>query len=204
MSNLNGSNALSQTSLVNVPSPYTVNRIICFDWWRYACTSRSYGLVAMPKWDQKIYLGTDFRVIPVVINNKVELGNIGTDRNREPLQPEMVEVGKEVVMEVIDGVRGLWGRWCFKSEWDAAVKIHQEACLDAARKLEIEQAATERQITDTPKSVEQALSHGWQVQTESGRQVIVFRMVDGNKKTRTFVRPLQRKTHPARDRQGAF
>lgn len=155
--------------------------VVDFNWDRYHATGRSFGFAEVVGISEPIFFGTDFRVRPVIEDGEVKLGLIGQDRIWEPFQRSD---GPGIMMDVLRNEKGLFGRWCFRSEWNAKVSELEQIKKEQERLQTERQAEQEKRMAELrlkaevdPSSLDQALQNGWIVfrGTVASRQVVVTR-----------------------------
>lgn len=161
-----------------------------FKWGRFEQTGESFGFAEAEGVEKEIFIGTRFRVSPMIRNGEVvlEKGLLDT-----PLWERDVEKGAKIMVSVTENEKGLAGFWCPLNEWLAALS-RLEYVLEKER---IRVAERRQRVQEDPKSVAEAKEGGWTVHSEDGRQVIMHRKgADGKTRTKTFYKPKSRSRKP--------
>lgn len=153
--------------------------IVDFNWDQYHAIGRSYGYAVADGFTSRIFVGTDYRVQPMIEEGEVKLGYMDQEN---VLTPFVRAHGPEIVIDVLKNHDGKYfGRWCFKKEWDTKVAELNEIKNEqktVKKKRDLERAAELKKQAETdPSSLVQALENGWIIRQGSvnSKQVVVVR-----------------------------
>lgn len=163
-------------------------RIVRFDWEQYLVARRSFGFAVSSAVAGGIFVGTDWQVEPEIADTVI-LGPRGQMVSPAPLTSAEVAPDAIIMISIMEGKKGLCGRWCTLARWE-----QEKAKL--ALNLETQQAATgaerarlaqmELLAKTNPRSLSEAFSHGWTIHSHVGRQVVVHLRVGEKTLSKTF------------------
>ncbi len=153
---------------------FTTGKFVYFNYTQYAERDGfSYGFAKSSDLERQIFLGTNFRVFPEISGDEVVMGR---ERNYDPIDTGTPLEGRDVRIETRELKKGIGGYWCFMEEWammEDRLKIEQERrrTIEEESRRQVEEY--HKRVAENPKTIEEALAHGWAEKTRNGRQVFL-------------------------------
>lgn len=172
----------------------------------YLATGVSYGFASVLETDEHVYVATKYRVYPTFnpgdrlsrrAPGEVMLGDIGAVRDLEPLTRENIGRDAKIMICVLRGPRGLFGRWCLKSEWESVLALRELAYKAYVDQITLDQQQIEKREAELkkrnlvdPPTIEIGKQNGWFVTSSTEKQTIMHRDIgNGKKASKTFYHP---------------